>query len=454
MKPKRIGWQQRRGERGQTIILVAISIVSLLAMAALAIDVVSLYVARSEVQRAADAAALVGAKAIADSGVTSLPPGDPNAAAAKTLAQSMANSAITALLSASPALNQVAGSPPVLIGGTPTIVYNDPSASNLTNDAIITVTLQRTGLPTFFAKVFGQTASTTSATAVAEAYNPANMQNFTPVTPRCVKPWLVGNADPIHSGVPFVIPSTGAVPNVASLIGQSFYLTADCNGTPAAGCSPPLRDPPDVVSGYLQYVPALITANPANVCSSSCGGTSDYEHSIQCCDVNAYSCGGNSTNAAWDPAINPNPNYNGNTGATAIATECLIHATSFGQNQGQDLINDFIPWPTSGAPQITAGSGPMNGQLVTTSSSIVTIPIIDTSVPKINIPPYSVTVIGFLQAFVRWVDAGVAGHHADIYITVLNVVGCSQTPNLNPPIIGGNGASAIAVRLITPPPPP
>ena len=46
--------------------------VSLLAMAALAIDVVTLYVARTEVQRAADAAALAGAKALADSGVTTL----------------------------------------------------------------------------------------------------------------------------------------------------------------------------------------------------------------------------------------------------------------------------------------------------------------------------------------------------------------------------------------------
>ena len=55
--------RQRRQERGQTILLVAISLVSLLAMAALAIDVVTLYVASSQIQRAADAAALAGAKA-------------------------------------------------------------------------------------------------------------------------------------------------------------------------------------------------------------------------------------------------------------------------------------------------------------------------------------------------------------------------------------------------------
>jgi len=75
--------RSRRGERGQTILLVAVSIVSLLAMAALAIDVVTLYTARSETQRAADAAALAGAKAFVDSGVTS----DPTNSSIQALAQ-------------------------------------------------------------------------------------------------------------------------------------------------------------------------------------------------------------------------------------------------------------------------------------------------------------------------------------------------------------------------------
>ena len=39
--PRKTQFSQRRAERGQTIVLVAISIVSLLAMAALAIDVVT-----------------------------------------------------------------------------------------------------------------------------------------------------------------------------------------------------------------------------------------------------------------------------------------------------------------------------------------------------------------------------------------------------------------------------
>jgi uncharacterized membrane protein len=77
-------------------------------MAALAIDVVSLYAARGEVQRAADAAALVAAKAFVDSGVTS----DPANASLQTLAENMANAGITGI----PPQNKVAGSAPVQVG--------------------------------------------------------------------------------------------------------------------------------------------------------------------------------------------------------------------------------------------------------------------------------------------------------------------------------------------------
>ena len=64
----------RHSERGVTMILVAVAMVAIIAMAALSIDVVTLYLAREEAQRAADAAALASAKVISLSGVTS----DPN----------------------------------------------------------------------------------------------------------------------------------------------------------------------------------------------------------------------------------------------------------------------------------------------------------------------------------------------------------------------------------------
>jgi len=88
-------FRKQTQEGGQTIALVALAIVTLLAMAALAIDVVTLYVAKGEVQRAADAAALVAAKAFVDSGVTS----DPNNAGKQTLAENIANGGIAGIRS-------------------------------------------------------------------------------------------------------------------------------------------------------------------------------------------------------------------------------------------------------------------------------------------------------------------------------------------------------------------
>src|ERR1700681_4057517 len=63
----------RRRERGITMILVAVAMTAIIAMAALSIDVITLYLAREEAQRSADAAALAAARVISLSGIT----GDP-----------------------------------------------------------------------------------------------------------------------------------------------------------------------------------------------------------------------------------------------------------------------------------------------------------------------------------------------------------------------------------------
>jgi len=84
---------------------------------------------------------------------------------------------------------------------------------------------------------------------------------------------------------------------------------------------------------------------------------------------------------------------------------------------------------------------------VSTSSSIVSIPIID----QTNIVGSSVTIVGYLQAFINFVADGTGGTTADdLNVTVLNVVGCGTTNNGATPIQGGNGTSPIPVRLITP----
>jgi Flp pilus assembly protein TadG len=443
----------KRHERGQTMILVAVSIVSLLAMAALAIDVVTLYVARTEIQGAADAAALAGAKAIADSGLTTLPSTDPSFNAAQTLAQSMATSAIASVL-ASPN-NQVAG---VALAATTTFNFA-ANVNGAINNPRVTVSLTRAGLPTFFAHIWGRTAVTVSTSATAEAYNPANLANNTQISPKGVKPWLVANRDP--KGAPntqFVDPATGNVVDTTPLNNGDFYLTADCQGGGGGGgrgnsrCVPlgnapaPLANAPGVFNGELQYLPAEVTANTANVCNGGCASASDYQSSIQCADMNPYQCGGgNGPNARWDARDRINPNGGFTSRDTTEGVECLIHQPPIGL--GQDNIN-WANWPTN-PMQIT----PYNSaNLLSTSSSIVTIPIIDIDTAgsgSFTPPNTQVTVIGFLQAFVERVGGG--PNPTDIQIKVMNVVGCSSTPNASATITGGNNSSPIPVRLITPP---
>jgi len=440
--------RQRPNERGQTIILVAISLVSLLAMAALAIDVVTLYVARSETQRAADAAALAGAKAIADSSITSFLVTDPKFTTIQPWAQPTATSRINAVLQN----NLVAGTAPSLV--------SPPSFTWSQGNPHVTVKLTSPNLPTFFSKIWGGGTKNVTAAATAEAYNPANLDTttpFTPIAPKSVKPWLVANADPTGTALQFVNTTTWAVDS--GVVGKSFDLVSDCAGT-VVPCGLNQTPPglPPLTAGQVQYVPATVTPNSANVCptsvgscNSSCAGASNYELSVECADANAYAylnCGGGATNTTWDNTVNPG----GASGASASGAQCLIHTTGPGSGPQQDTLALGL-WPAS-AMQITGGTCSLNPtQLVANSSSIVTIPIIDQASFQ-GTSPFQVTVVGFLQAFINQVDVGgpsPAPPPGSINITVLNIAGCSTTNNGATPIIGGSGTSPIPVRLITPP---
>jgi len=408
-------------EKGQTIVLVALSIVTLLAMAALAIDVVTLYVARSEAQRAADAAALAGAKAFADSGVTT----DPTNPALQTLAQNMATAAITAIVQQ----NKMGGTPPVLAS---------PPSFNFAQqgDPQVTVTLQRTDLPTFFARLQGRRLAAVSASATAEAYNPSNSQtitgNFVPIAPKCVKPLLVPNLDP-NTGAPFITVATGVV--APGVVGEGPFTLSDACKPGIATCGPPVTAP---TAG--QYLPAKTVPDPTKELCPSCKGASDFEQSIECCDFNRYSCGaplpttvdttGGPIPTSADLTISGTNSHQD----AHYGVQCLIH------EPGQDTLDTTNFLSNSGPMQITAGSGPLSGKLVTTSSSIATLPIFDTA--SLNTATGQVTVVGFLQVFI----SGVTGN-GTITATILNVVGCGNSPGTATPISGG-GVSPIPVRLI------
>ena len=408
--------RRRSGERGQTIILVAVSLVTLLAMAALAIDVVTLYVARSEMQRAADAAALAGAKAFVDSGVTSLATTDPNYATVQGLAQTMATTVINSIVPQ----NRIQGTPPALVGA-PAFDFTHPGNPR------VSVTLQRADLPTFFSRIWGRALSTVTATAAAEAYNPANAAaGYAPIAPKCVKPLLVANQDPKSAALSHLVDPTTGIPVATGVVGEAVTIKP----CPAGACGP--------VVPNLQFRPALVNPATANLCPGACAPpASDYESSIDCCDsanppATQYVCGNavpiTPVNTALTDPLLSNQTNNGLQCVTNHPAEDTLDPT--------DLLADLRAG--TGPPRIIAGSGPQLGNLVTTSRSITTFPIVEN--PDVN----PVRVIGFLQVFVDPVTPLVP---TSTPAHILNVVGCGNSPGPGPPVLGG-GYSPIPVRLI------
>src|SRR5713226_3169282 len=189
------------------------------AMAALSIDVVTLYTARSEAQLAADGAALAGARVLANSGLTSTAAGP---AGGEDLARTIATQVAANNQVGGRNLN-TAGTIPCTVGQEICVSFND-SAPTFGTDPHVTVRVQRTDLPTFFARIWGSTQLTVAASATAEAYNPSGADALggptIPVAPICVKPWLLPNMDPTSPGNPIFVTTTGAIaPTATALLG-------------------------------------------------------------------------------------------------------------------------------------------------------------------------------------------------------------------------------------------
>src|SRR6266567_8437145 len=194
------------GERGVTMVLVALAMIAIIGMAALSIDVITLYLAREEAQRSADAAALAAARVISISGLT----GDPSNSSSSW--QAICNGSTSP---ASQAANAVATQSSV--GGTVGGVDVTYSAGGVTSsdcaglgaafgvNPMVNVQITRSNLPTFFSRIWGNTGNSVSATATAEAFNPSASDintnggatgTVTPVQPSCVKPLMVPNQNP------------------------------------------------------------------------------------------------------------------------------------------------------------------------------------------------------------------------------------------------------------------
>ena len=433
------------------IVLVAVVLLFVVgAMAALSIDVVTLYTARSEAQLAADAGALAGARVFANSGVTS-DASRRSTRNARTLATTIAKQVASQ--------NMVGGR--TLNASEITVSFNQTDPAFDTNPHV-TVQTTRTDLPTFFARIWGRTANTVSASATAEAYNPSDAAALggttIPVAPLCVKPWLLPNIDPTQTSTAVTIfdSGTGAI-TAPTLVGKSWPnaintngLYSLCNGGDCSTGNGGITAP--TAGAYYPGDPADFPAPPASALPScSTGLTTSYQLAVAGCVQTAISCGGTAS-VINNSSILIDTNLYGTTRDTdtVAAAECLIHYV--GGPGDSDSIDPAITRPpyefVAGAQNPVASAV---GSNVMVSDSLVTIPVINN--PP-GTPTNPVQVIGFLQVFLNPSSTtmpyatGPASLN-EVSATIINMAGCG-TGAAGQPILG-NGASPVAVRLISPP---
>ena len=414
----------RKGERGVTIFIVAAGMVSLLAMAVLAIDVVTLYVASGQAQQAADAAALAGAAAFSSSGFTSAPGIVPQS--------SVCNGSSG---DADMRAQAVAGK--FTIGGTaPSSVVTSCNFTEVENPQL-TVTVTRTGLPSFFARIWGYSGSTVTATAKAEAYNPSYNAG-SPTSPTIdvtgVKPWLVFNCQ-LPCASPNFIGSNGAISNPA-LIGTQITLHLTQFDSPASGTPPPQ-------SFYAIDPPAPVSCPSSSAVSCNQIGTGPpglfYHDNIACRGTAHFTCGQPPINSPGQIQVDTRSIGNLQV-RTDNGTQCLIHANALGPAQGQDTF-------TSGPPPVIIGGGSNNpnssmrlASSISRSDSVVTVPVFNCAAGPTCNGTVNLQIAGFLQLGIQSVPVP-----GDISAVVLNVAGCNPS-NTGVPISGA-GVSPVPVRL-------
>lgn len=444
--------RERNREQGVTIALVALALIAIMAIAALSIDVVTLYLANAQMQRSADAAALAGARVLSISGMTADPT---NATGQWTNACALATQVATAVAEQ----DTVFGTQ--LVNGNVNVTYpNNSDQATCTGttaafgvNPLVRVKVQRTDLPTFFARIFGLFNTnwreiSVSASATAEAFNPSFSNNAgnggtkitTPVQPRCVKPWMIPNYsdssnDPIVAADGNITgTSQGIIVNGtgSGLVGQMLTLRSDCqNG--GGNCNPSGGAP-----SFGQYAPGAVA--DASVAVPACGsGTPTlYEDAITGCDESTvYQCGVSKANT-----IDLSENPNGANGDTHNGVSCLIH-DSAGHDTLDTTSYPYKIYAGAGNP-LVANAALASGSQITNSNSIVSLPIFDQNNYGGAFSggnTVSVTVVGFLQVFVDSVASD-----GDLNVTVLNVAGCGNgTNSVGTPV---TGSSPVPVRLV------
>jgi Tfp pilus assembly protein PilE len=404
----------RKAQRGVTLVVVALALVVIALLAGLAIDMVALYVARSEAQRAADAGALAGAEQFVNSGFTS---GGITQAAVTTLA----TNAATAMAEQ----NKMAGQTL-----TATNITVPPPDFSRPGNPLITVQVSKP-VPTFFMNIIGLNNMTVATSATAEAYSPGKTAGTGPtVCAQCLKPFLMPNCDPNH------------------LAPANPSCTGDANGNkggyfvnPDGSLANPGNYPNGVVGEqwtlHTQQVPSHwyeVTLDGAQ--NKSPNG---WQKQVTQCDADMISCGSTLT-LLNGKGVGPNDE----------AVSCLITYGNGCTHQSATSTDTVTVNPGGDPPYtITAGAGnPFvpAGSTIQQSASIVTVPLYDGS--DVNSGTATVTVVGYMQVFLQGISH--KGNDDTITATILNVSSCGKGGSCaaGSGTVTGGGQTFIPVRLV------
>ncbi len=413
----------RRREHGISLFMVAAGLLVILGIAALAIDLASLYVARNEAQRAADAAALAGAKAFVDSGFTS-----------GLVTQATAQSLATQRAKDIGGTNKIAVDFASIQSGDVTFDFSRPENPRIT--VVVWRSAARSNaMPTFFAKAFGILNRDISATATAEAYNSSGSGTGPTLCAGCIKPVVLPNCDLNH---------TGPVPNPLCP-GFAKFVDPTCTANPSFPgiCNPGPVSLGGVLGEQMTIrpgVPGTDAPAPSQYYSLDldCKGNSP-QSDIEACSTSKIACG---------------DTLCVQTGATVGPTrQGFMNLIS---QPGQDTIDTTSGLPFtihagSSNPFVQANVIPVNA-VISSSSSIVTVPIYDGH----ELCPggscgFTVQIIGYLQMFVTQVVG-----QANVNAVVLNVAGCGTLGSGScgsggggsSSTISGGGGALIPVRLV------
>jgi hypothetical protein len=194
---------------------------------------------------------------------------------------------------------------------------------------------------------------------------------------------------------------------------------------------------------YYPGDPADFPAPSASsVACPACAGFNNFQLSIAGCVQAPIQCNSvvhvdQASDANRDPEA-------------ADAVDALAHSS---RNQGDSVDTTTVPPPfqfVAGSDNPVVGSGALGaGTNIMVSDSLVTVPVIDTTSAWPGGYP-AVQIIGFVQLFLNPTGQKVPGNN-HIHTQVINLVGCGAgTGGVAGTPILGNGASPVAVRLISP----